>query len=66
MSVCVFEGSFDLLVYTNKEAAVPTEWEESDPKYINNSAEVRLRSFTTKVHKIDTMVAYRNPDMDDV
>jgi hypothetical protein len=27
---------------------VPAEWEESDPKYITNSAEVKLRSFTTK------------------
>jgi mitotic spindle assembly checkpoint protein MAD2 len=33
--------------------------EESDPKYITDSAEVRLRSFTTTVHKVDTMVAYK-------
>lgn len=41
--------TFDLLVYTNKDADVPKAWEESDPKYITNSEEVRLRSFTTKV-----------------
>jgi mitotic spindle assembly checkpoint protein MAD2 len=41
--------SFDLLVYTNSAAAVPITWEESDPRFITNSSEVRLRSFTTKV-----------------
>ena len=43
--------SFDLLVYTKKEAVVPTKWEDSDPCYIMNSQEVKLRSFTTSVSK---------------
>mmetsp|Transcript_7043 Transcript_7043/g.8075 ORF Transcript_7043/g.8075 Transcript_7043/m.8075 type:complete len:204 (+) Transcript_7043:175-786(+) len=51
--------TFDLLVYTHASSSVPTEWEESDPRYIQNSAEVRLRSFTTKVHKVDAMVSYK-------
>lgn len=54
--------SFELLVYTDKNTEIPIKWEESDPKYINNSTEVRLRSFTTKVHKIDTLVSYKNND----
>ena len=41
--------SFDLLVYTNKSAIVPIQWEDSDPRYIMNSQEVKLRSFTTSV-----------------
>lgn len=41
--------SFDLLVYTKKDAAVPAKWEDSDPCYIMNSQEVKLRSFTTSV-----------------
>ena len=41
--------SFDLLVYTKKTVAVPTKWEDSDPCYISNSQEVKLRSFTTSV-----------------
>lgn len=41
--------SFDLLVYTQKDAAVPKKWEDSDPCYIMNSQEVKLRSFTTTV-----------------
>lgn len=51
--------TFDLLVYTRADSEVPQQWEESDPKYITDSAEVRLRSFTTTVHKVDTMVAYK-------
>jgi len=54
--------SFDLLVYTNKTAFVPKKWEDSDPRYIMNSQEVKLRSFTTSVHKIDSMVAYKEAD----
>ncbi len=54
--------SFDLLVYTQKDAAVPKKWEDSDPCYIMNSQEVKLRSFTTSVHKVDSMVAYREAE----
>lgn len=54
--------SFDLLVYTKKDAQVPTKWEDSDPCYIMNSQEVKLRSFTTSVHKVDSMVAYREAE----
>jgi len=41
--------SFDLLIYTNKNAVVPQKWLDSDPRYIMNSQEVKLRSFTTSV-----------------
>lgn len=58
--------AFDLLVYTDKDAEVPLEWEESDPQFINNATKVRLRSFSTKIHKVDAMVAYKDPDECDV
>eukprot|EP00979_Chaetoceros_neogracilis_P002261 scaffold395_cov265-Chaetoceros_neogracile.AAC.5 len=54
--------SFDLLVYTNKEAVVPKKWEDSDPQYIMNSQEVKLRSFTTSVHKVESLVTYKEAD----
>jgi mitotic spindle assembly checkpoint protein MAD2 len=54
--------SFDLLVYTKKTASLPAKWEDSDPCYIMNSQEVKLRSFTTSVHKVDSMVTYREAD----
>ena len=28
---------------------MPLEWEESDPRYIANAADVKLRAFSTKV-----------------
>ena len=56
--------TFDLLVYANDDAKVPQTWEESDPKYISNSQEVRLRSFTTKVHKVEARVSYKCQDDD--
>ena len=54
--------SFDLLIYTNKDAVVPSKWEDSDPHYIMNSQDVKLRSFTTSVHKVDSMVTYKEAD----
>jgi mitotic spindle assembly checkpoint protein MAD2 len=52
--------SFDLLVYTDKIAEVPEEWDETDPKYIvGGSQEVKFRSFTTKIHKVEGAVAYK-------
>lgn len=51
--------AFDLLVYTDSDADVPRAWEESDPRYIKHSDEVQLRSFTTKIHKVDASVSYR-------
>lgn len=51
--------TFDLLVYTDEDAEVPRAWEESDPRYIAHSAEVRLRSFTTTIHKVAPTVSYR-------
>ena len=34
-------GTFDLIVYTDSDSAVPSEWEESDPRVIARQAEVR-------------------------
>ena len=51
-----------MLAYTDKESDVPLEWEESDAKLIQNSAHVKLRSFSTKVHQVDAMVAYKQEE----
>ena len=56
--------TFDMLVYTDAQASVPQAWEESDPKFIANATDVKLRSFTTKIHKVDSMVSYKNNDED--
>jgi len=52
--------TFDLLIYADKHAEVPAAWGESDPKYIvGGCQEVKLRSFATKIHKVDGAVAYK-------
>jgi mitotic spindle assembly checkpoint protein MAD2 len=51
--------SFDLLVYADKDATVPLAWEDSDPCMIKNAEEVQLRSFSTKLHKVDLKVSYK-------
>eukprot|EP00871_Galdieria_phlegrea_P000071 jgi/Galph1/1064/GphlegSOOS_G5772.1 len=50
--------TFDMLIYTDADIEVPETWEESDPKIIINQREVKLRSFTTKVHRVETVVSY--------
>jgi len=55
-------GAFDILVYTDKDLEVPEKWNETGPATIANSQEVKLRSFSTAYHKVDTMVAYKHVD----
>ena len=58
--------TFDLLVYLFGNADVPRAWEESAPMYISNQQEVRLRSFSTTIHRVDAAVAFQDsPAPDD-
>ncbi len=52
--------SFDILIYTDKDLEVPGEWGETGAQFIDNSIEVRLKSFSTLIHKVDTMVCYKD------
>ncbi|KAK3040800.1 hypothetical protein RJ639_029144 [Escallonia herrerae] len=56
---------FDVLAYTDKDVAVPFTWIESDPKLIANPQMVKLHSFDTKIHKVDTLVSYKNVEWDE-
>ncbi|KAI8850595.1 DNA-binding protein [Chytridium lagenaria] len=52
--------TFNVLAYTDKNAEVPATWEDSDGLLIAQHAEqVKLRSFSTSVHRVDSMVAYK-------
>ena len=56
-------GSFNILVYTGKDTEVPTQWQEDDAHMITGTTEqVKLRGFSTSVHKVDALVAYRLGD----
>lgn len=51
--------SFDILIYTLKDCEVPNNWNETDGVVIQNSQTVQLRSFSTGLHKMDTVVNYK-------
>ncbi|WVQ79013.1 hypothetical protein IAT38_001105 [Cryptococcus sp. DSM 104549] len=57
------ECSFTLLAYTNDspDVAIPATWDDADPHLIDKGKveQVRLRSFSTNVHALEAMVAYR-------
>ncbi|KAJ3003139.1 hypothetical protein NUW54_g5459 [Trametes sanguinea] len=53
---------FNILAYTSESADIPAnEWVDTDPLAIeaSKSQQVKLRSFSTDVHRIEAMVAYR-------
>lgn len=52
--------SFDILTYTVPDCNIPTEWDETQPVFIANSQEVQLRTFSTSLHKMETVVSYKN------
>lgn len=55
--------SFNILVYTGTDTQVPIQWQDSNAHLISGNAEqVKLRSFSTSVHKVDSLVAYRLGD----
>ncbi|CAO0800967.1 unnamed protein product [Mucor circinelloides] len=52
--------TFNVLVYANKDVVVPVKWGDSGPELIEGGGEhVRLKSFNTLVHKVDSFVAYK-------
>ncbi|EST04630.1 DNA-binding HORMA [Kalmanozyma brasiliensis GHG001] len=59
--------AFQILAYTNRDAEAPAEWIDSDARLIaeGQAEQVRLRSFSTHVHRVDAMVAYRRDEEDE-
>lgn len=51
--------SFDILIHTIKDCEVPEKWNETMPVSIQNSQTVKLRSFSTGLHQVDTVVNYK-------
>ncbi|EPQ31566.1 uncharacterized protein PFL1_00899 [Pseudozyma flocculosa PF-1] len=58
---------FQILAYTDRDTEAPVEWTESDARLIaeGQAEQVKLRSFSTHVHRIDAMVAYRRGEEDE-
>ncbi|AQK44365.1 Mitotic spindle checkpoint protein MAD2 [Zea mays] len=56
---------FDVLAYTDTDVDAPGTWVESDAKLIDNPQMVKLHSFDTKIHKVDTLVSYKKDEWDE-
>ncbi|KAI8595070.1 mitotic spindle checkpoint-related protein [Dissophora ornata] len=54
--------TWTILCQTEKDAEVPATWNDADPHLVHNAEQVKLRSFSTNLHKIDALVAYRLQD----
>ncbi|KPJ14927.1 Mitotic spindle assembly checkpoint protein MAD2A [Papilio machaon] len=54
--------SFDIYVHANPECNIPEKWMEAAPISITNAQNVQLKSFSTNLHKMDTVVTYKLMD----
>lgn len=54
--------SFDIQIHTKDDVNLPSEWSDVQPAQINNAQCVKMRSFSTKIHKMETVVTYKNED----
>lgn len=51
--------SFDVLVYTGRDAELPEGWADSSECAIENAEMVQLRSFSTAIQTVNTQVQYK-------
>lgn len=54
--------SFDIQIYTSNDVVLPDEWADAQPANIKNAQSVKMRSFSTNIHKMETVVTYKNDD----
>lgn len=51
--------SFDVQIYTKDDVNLPTEWADAKPAHVKNAQSVRMRTFSTNIHKMETVVTYK-------
>lgn len=54
--------SFDVLVHATDSCEVPEKWSDAEPVDVANMQNVQLKSFSTGLHKMDTVVSYKLMD----
>lgn len=54
--------SFDIQIYTKNVENLPQEWSEAQAAHVKNAQFVKMRSFSTNIHKVETVVTYKNED----
>ncbi|XP_068149375.1 mitotic spindle assembly checkpoint protein MAD2A [Drosophila tropicalis] len=51
--------AFDVMIHTLENTEIPKEWDETGEVSIQNAQAVKLRSFSTGLHKVETVVNYK-------
>ncbi|XP_017048520.1 mitotic spindle assembly checkpoint protein MAD2A [Drosophila ficusphila] len=51
--------TFDVMIHTLQNTELPAKWDETGAIIIQNAQAVQLRSFSTGLHKVDTVVNYK-------
>uniref|UniRef100_A0A1A9VZE5 Mitotic spindle assembly checkpoint protein MAD2A n=1 Tax=Glossina brevipalpis TaxID=37001 RepID=A0A1A9VZE5_9MUSC len=51
--------TFDIMIYTLRNCDIPESWDETGAVVIQNAQAVQLRSFSTGLHKVETVVNYK-------
>ncbi|XP_050342950.1 mitotic spindle assembly checkpoint protein MAD2A [Nymphalis io] len=54
--------SFDVLVHAKTDCDIPEKWAEAEPVTIVNAQNVQLKTFSTSLHKMETVVSYKLVD----
>ncbi|CAG4966541.1 unnamed protein product [Parnassius apollo] len=54
--------SFDVLVHAKPHCDIPEKWAEAEPISIPNAQNVQLKTFSTSLHKMETVVSYKLAD----
>ncbi|CAF4904784.1 unnamed protein product [Pieris macdunnoughi] len=54
--------SFDVLVHAKPDCDIPEKWAEAKPVEITNAQNVQLKSFSTSLNKMETIVSYKLTD----
>jgi mitotic spindle assembly checkpoint protein MAD2 len=54
--------SFDIQIYTKSNVILPQQWSEAEAAHVKNAQSVKMRSFSTNIHKMETVVTYKNDD----
>ena len=52
--------TFDLLLYTDKNTALPSnKWEDAKPQFLGTGEQLKFPTVATGIHNVGTMVSYK-------
>ena len=54
--------SFDIQIYANGAVDLPADWGDAEPANVYNAQSVKMKSFSTNIHKMETVVTFQKED----